>query len=170
MYVLYFAVTRPFGGYATLNAFAESRRQSIAPFLYITRAMSAVMGVLTVWWVYSLGKRLFDETIAIFAAAFLALAFLHVRDSHFGVTDVAMTGLVMLTMVAIVRWRQSGKPIDAIAAGLAAGLAGSTKYNGLGVCLPFAVAVAQRAVDRHESSATTSVKKSHNLWWPFVSR
>src|SRR5215218_5799538 len=61
LYVVYFIVMRPFTNYATLAAFAESRRQSIAPFLYLTRAMSAVMGVLTVWWVYAVCKRLFDD-------------------------------------------------------------------------------------------------------------
>jgi hypothetical protein len=143
-YVMYFLVTRPFTGYATLAAFAESRRQSIAPFLYITRALSAVTGVLTVWWVHSICRRLFDQTTAIVACLFLALAFLHVRDSHFGVTDVAMTALVTLTVLLILKWRQTGNFSDAALAGFVGGLAGSTKYNGLGVCMPFIVALVQR--------------------------
>jgi hypothetical protein len=147
LYVIYFLLAKPFGGHATLEAFAESRRQSIAPFLYITRSLSVMMGVLTVWWVYKICRRLFDETIAIVAALFLALAFLHVRDSHFGVTDVAMTGLVVLAVLAILRWRETGNALHTAIAGLIAGLAGSTKYNGLGAGLPFAVALAQRAVD-----------------------
>ncbi len=147
MYVAYFLVTRPFSGYATLAAFAESRRQSIAPFLYITRSMSAFMGVLTVWWVFAICQRMFDQTVAIVSSLFLALAFLHVRDSHFGVTDVAMTGLGVLTVLAILKWRESGRPLDAALAGLVGGLAASTKYNGLGVCVPFAIAVIQRAPD-----------------------
>ena len=62
LYVIYFYLSRPFTGHATLAAFAESRRQSVAPFLYITRSLSALMGVLTVWWVYAICRRLFDET------------------------------------------------------------------------------------------------------------
>ncbi|HTL03694.1 MAG TPA: glycosyltransferase family 39 protein, partial [Vicinamibacterales bacterium] len=96
LYVLYFLVTRPFNAYATLAQFAESRRQNLAPFLYVTRSLSALMGAATVWGVYAICRRVFDETVGIVAALFLALAFLHVRDSHFGVTDVAMTGLVVL--------------------------------------------------------------------------
>jgi len=147
MYVIYFLVTRPFTGYASLAAFAESRRQSVSPFLYMTRALSVVMGTLTVWWVYAIARKVFDETIALVASLFLALAFLHVRDSHFGVTDVAMTGLVVLTVLLILRWRETGSIAGAAAAGLVGGLAGSTKYNGLGVCVPFAVAALQRGVD-----------------------
>jgi 4-amino-4-deoxy-L-arabinose transferase-like glycosyltransferase len=144
LYVAYFVVTRPFAPYKTLAAFAESRRQSLNPFLYTSRALSAVMGVLTVWWVYALSRRLFDETVALVAALFLALCFLHVRDSHFGTTDVPMTAMVMLTVLAILRWRDEGTLPLAAAAGLAGGLASSTKYNGLGVCIPFAVAAIQR--------------------------
>jgi 4-amino-4-deoxy-L-arabinose transferase-like glycosyltransferase len=144
LYLLYFFITKPFEHYPTLAAFAESRRESIAPFLYITRVMSAVMGVLTVWWVYRLCRRTFDDTTALVASCFLALAFLHVRDSHFGVTDVAMTALVVLTVLRVMQWRDSGSVRDAAIAGLIGGLAGSTKYNGLGVCVPFAVAAIER--------------------------
>ena len=66
------------------------------------------MGVLTVWGVYAIARRAFDSTVAIVAASFLALCFLHVRDSHFGVTDVAMTALVVLAVFSILRWRQTG--------------------------------------------------------------
>ena len=147
LYVIYYALSRPFASYKSLAAFAESRRQSVAPFLYITRIMSAVMGVLTVWWVFAICRRMFDETVAVIAALFLALAFLHVRDSHFGVTDIAMTGLVVLAVLMILKWRDNATLRNAAVAGLVTGLAGSTKYNGIGVSVAFAVALAQRALD-----------------------
>lgn len=143
-YVAYFAVTSPFAAYKTLDAFSESRRVNISPFIYITRALAVLMGVLTVWGIYDTTRRVFDATIALVAALFLALAFLHVRDSHFGVTDIPMTALVVLAVDAIVRWRQTGGVRPAALAGLLAGLAASTKYNGLGVVVPFAVAAGLR--------------------------
>ncbi|MBI2219996.1 MAG: glycosyltransferase family 39 protein [Acidobacteria bacterium] len=150
MYALYFLATRPFGGYPTLAAFAESRRIDISPFLCISRGLSALMGVLAVWWTYGIGRRAFDSTVGLVAASFLAVAFLHVRDSHFGVTDVTMTALVMLAVLAILNWRQSGGARRAVLAGLAAGLATSAKYNAVLVCVTFAVAAAQRL---HEERA-----------------
>jgi hypothetical protein len=162
-YLLYFLITRPFGGYASLAAFAESRRQSVAPFLYITRAMSAVMGTLTVWWTHEICRRLFDEATAIAAALFLALSFLHVRDSHFGVADVAMTGLVMLALLAILKWRDSGIRTHAAVAGLITGLAGSTKYNALGMCIPFGVALVQRAIDDRRSRSSRYARRRLTL-------
>src|SRR6266496_4455685 len=40
LYTIYFYASRPFTGVASLHAFAESRRQTIAPFLYISRSLS----------------------------------------------------------------------------------------------------------------------------------
>jgi hypothetical protein len=78
---------------------------------------------------------------------FLALSFLHVRDSHFGVTDVTMTALVVLTVLAVTRWQETGGLGRAALAGVAGGLAASTKYNGLGVAVSFLAAAGQRVFD-----------------------
>jgi 4-amino-4-deoxy-L-arabinose transferase-like glycosyltransferase len=143
-------VTKPFAAYKTLAEFSESRRVNISPFIYITRALAVLMGVLTVWGVYYVTSLVFDTTIALGAALFLALSFLHVRDSHFGVTDIPMTAMVVLTVAAIERWRQAGGLAGAAIAGLLAGLATSTKYNGLGVAVPFVVAAGLRLFENRD--------------------
>ncbi len=153
-YFVYGGVAGSFTGYETLLEFADSRRNSIAPFLYLSRGLSLTMGVATVWAVFALGRRAFDDTVGIVAALFLALAFLHVRDSHFGVTDVAMTALVVCAVLAAVRWRASGGLGRAACAGLVTGLAASTKYNGVGAAVSFGVAAALRALDGRPSRAT----------------
>jgi len=139
-YVAYAVLSRPFTGFASVAAFAESRRQSLAPFLYLSRALSMLCGVATVWLVYRIGRRLFDETVAVVSALFLAVAFLHVRDSHFGVSDVPMTMLVMASVLLALQWQQRGGAGLALAAGVVTGLAGATKYNGLGAGVAFGVA------------------------------
>ncbi len=143
MYAIYGGLAGALTGFASLADFAESRRQNIAPFLLAGRFLSMSMGVVTVWAVYAVGRRVFNEIVGVVAAMFLAVAFLHVRDSHFGVTDVAMTGLVVLAVLAIVRWRDEPGFGRAVVAGAATGLSGSTKYNGLGVGLCFLVALTQ---------------------------
>jgi hypothetical protein len=147
LYVAWYAINRPFGTYVSLAAFSESRRRSLAPFFYLSRGLSAAMGTLTVWWVFAIGRRVFDDTVAIVAALFMALAFLHVRDSHFGTLDVSMTALVVLTVLLILRWQHTPGRWRATAAGLAGGLATSTKYNALGVWVPWVVAIATSALD-----------------------
>ena len=144
VYAAWYVISRPFESYASLAAFAESRYQSVAPFFYLSRGLSAVMGTLTVWWVFTICRRLFDETVALVAALFMALAFLHVRDSHFGTTDVPMTALVVLSVLFILQWQESGRSWHLAAAGVVGGLAASTKYNGFGVAVPFAVAALER--------------------------
>lgn len=152
-YVAFALVTRPFGGYATLAAFAESRRQSLAVFLLIPRLLVVALAVVTVWWLFNIGRRTFGAAVGHVAALFLALAFLHVRDSHFGVTDVPMTSLVVLGVLLALRWQEAPSLGRALAAGLAAGLATATKYNAIVVCAAFVAAwveqmTARGALDR----------------------
>ena len=147
VYVAYVVIGRPFGGYATLAAFAESRRQSLVPFLLIPRMIAVVLSVAAVWWVYRICRRTFDSTIGLIAALFLALAFLPVREAHFGLADAPMAALVLLAVLAILRWWEAGSISRAALAGIATGLAASTKYNGIIVSVTFVVAWVQRLVE-----------------------
>ena len=90
---------------------------------------------------FRLGLRLFHRAAAVAGASLLALAFLHVRDSHYGVTDVPMSFMVLVAFLCAVRLSQSGARRDLVLAGIAAGLAASTKYNGGLVALPVLFAV-----------------------------
>ena len=81
------------------------------------------------------------DTTGILAAAFLAVAILHVRDSHFAMTDVLMTLLVTVSLALLLRGvdaalaepRHAGAMRWFAAAGLAGGLAASTKYSAAAV-------------------------------------
>ena len=139
-YIVYAVVGRPVTGLASIAAFAESRRQSLVPFLLIPRLLSALCGVVTVWLVYRIGRRLFDDRVGIVAALFLAVSFLHVRDSHFGVSDVPMTMLLTAAVLMTLHWQERGGARLALLAGVITGLAGATKYNALGAAVAFAVA------------------------------
>jgi 4-amino-4-deoxy-L-arabinose transferase-like glycosyltransferase len=102
-----------------------------APYFLLPRAISVVAGACTVWLVYRVTRELFDKTTGLVAAFFIAVAYLHVRDSHFGVTDVPMTALAVAAFlvlsravadpVALRRWAIAGAMV---------GLTASTKYNG----------------------------------------
>ena len=152
-YAGWYAVNRPFGTYASLAAFADSRRQSVAPIFYLSRGLSPVMGALTVWWVFAISRRVFNDTIALVSALFMALAYLHVRDSHFGTADISMTALVALAVLTILRWRETPTIWRASVAGLVGGLATSTKYNALGASVPFVVAVWQLAIEKRANGS-----------------
>src|SRR6185436_13260639 len=111
-------------------------------FILVPRMVSVVAGVATVWCVYRFTRAVLDRTTALVAAFFAAVAFLHVRDSHFGVTEAPMTYLAMAAMIPLSR-----ALVDPLrrrnwtVAGVLIGLAASTKYNG-GLMAAVAIAVA----------------------------
>jgi 4-amino-4-deoxy-L-arabinose transferase-like glycosyltransferase len=100
------------------------------------RALTALMGTATVWVVYRVGMRWSGPT-ALLAAVMFAVMPLHVRESHFVLTDVPMTFFVMLTLLLSLRAHERAMVRAFALAGAAAGLAGATKYNGaLAVMIP----------------------------------
>jgi 4-amino-4-deoxy-L-arabinose transferase-like glycosyltransferase len=107
----------------------------------VARFLSAASGVASVWLLFRIGTRLFGRPTAFVAATCLALAFLHVRDSHFGVTDVPMTCMVLVGFLAIVKLSESGSRGALVAAGLLTGLAVATKYNAALLVLPACFAI-----------------------------
>jgi dolichyl-phosphate-mannose-protein mannosyltransferase len=100
-------------------------------FLLMARGLSAIAGLATIWLVFRLSARLFDRLTALTAAFFLAVAFLHVRESHFGVITVPAIALIVAALVAFARVVEDPAHIRrwALAAGLS-GLAAWMFYSG----------------------------------------
>jgi Dolichyl-phosphate-mannose-protein mannosyltransferase len=103
---------------------------------FIARVLSAASGVATVAVLYHAATRLAGRRVGLASAALLAFAFLHVRDSHFGVTDVPMTFMLFAAFAWVVRLSESGETRDLVGAALLAGLATATKYNAALVAVP----------------------------------
>lgn len=109
-----------------------------AQHLVIARTFVALAGTLTIVVLFRLARRMADATTGLLAALFLGVAILHVRDSHFAMTDVLMTLLVTTSLALLLRALDAAMAApelqaDAVrwfaAAGLAGGLATSTKYS-----------------------------------------
>ena len=156
-YAVLFAFERTIGGAITSAAVAKA---SLEPVLYlIPRLLSVTAGVLTIPVLYGVSKELFSRRVALVAAAILTVAFLHVRDSHFGVTDVSMTFLALSAFWAGVRCKTRGPtPARAALAGLLGGLAASTKYNATLIVLPAIVAILYRTLWKQPRSLDAAVR------------
>jgi 4-amino-4-deoxy-L-arabinose transferase-like glycosyltransferase len=102
------------------------------------RFVAALIGAATVWLTYRLGVELGARRAALLGAAFLAVRPLHVRESHFILTDVPMTALTTLAVWLSVRAARLGSVGAYACAGAACGLAAAAKYNG-GLALVAAV-------------------------------
>jgi 4-amino-4-deoxy-L-arabinose transferase-like glycosyltransferase len=126
-------------------------------FFVICRTLVALTGAATTIVLYRIGSRIGGQPLGLIAAAALAVAMLHVRDSHFAMTDVLMTFFAWLSVACVIRGVDEGDTRAALAAaadrrrmpwmwfgcaGLCAGLAISTKYNAAAVAASMLVAQA----------------------------
>jgi 4-amino-4-deoxy-L-arabinose transferase-like glycosyltransferase len=109
-------------------------------FYFWGRAITAALGTLTVLLVYLAGMR-WGTRHALFAATLMAVVPLHVRESHFVLTDVPLTFFVALAFLLTLRAGEQPQARAFAWAGVAAGLAAGTKYTGaLVVVLPLLAA------------------------------
>ena len=168
LYLLYYAWGRIIGAFHSVADMVAMWPVNWIPFFLIPRALSAVLGTTTVLVVYRIGRRLSGETTGVVAALFMALAFLHVRDSHFATTDVAMTCLLMLSISLLIDAHLSRRPRDFVMAGIAGGLAAATKYNALLLAAPLAMSYVVNLVDA--SDRRKAFRDPRLLWFgvPFL--
>src|SRR5262249_39560807 len=103
-------------------------------FYVWARAATAALGVATVLLVFNIGMR-WGARHALLAAGLLAVLPLHVRQSHYVLTDVPLTFFVTLTLLFSLRAAERGTLAAFAWAGAIAGLATATKYNGAAALL-----------------------------------
>jgi 4-amino-4-deoxy-L-arabinose transferase-like glycosyltransferase len=117
--------------FAAVFALARAARATLtgANEILLARAAVAFAGTLTLLTTAAIARRIDGRLTGVIAALFLAVAALHVRESHFAMTDVLMTLFLTLSIALMMRARDGGRPGAFAAAGLAGGLATSTKYS-----------------------------------------
>jgi 4-amino-4-deoxy-L-arabinose transferase-like glycosyltransferase len=136
MYVQTAAATVRFVFGAMQGKWASLTQAPTEDFYLWARAVTALLGTATVWVVYRAGLRWSPQT-ALLSAVLLAVMPLHVRESHYVLTDVPMTFVVMVTLLLSLRAHERATLGAFALAGAGAGLAGALKYNGvLAVALP----------------------------------
>ena len=100
-------------------------------FILLARSVTALAGVMTVYGVYRVGTRLEGQATGLIAASLLSFAHLHVRESHFATTDIALTLFLIWAVYHFLEVAEKGEFRSYLWAGLFTGLAISTKYVGL---------------------------------------
>lgn len=94
-----------------------------------TRMLNAAIGTMTIALLYRASTR-WGRSVALTAAALLAVWLNHVRESHFALTDVPLTFLTTATFLLSLRAYESRSLSWFLAAGAGAGFASATKYSG----------------------------------------
>jgi 4-amino-4-deoxy-L-arabinose transferase-like glycosyltransferase len=104
-------------------------------FYELARAHSAVLGALTIVLTFIIARRMWPgprgRWAGAIAASYVTFAFSHVKESHHGVTDAALTFFIVLAFIAIVTAFQRGTRASFALAGFAVGIACATKYSAL---------------------------------------
>jgi 4-amino-4-deoxy-L-arabinose transferase-like glycosyltransferase len=99
------------------------------PSYLLARLASALLGTLSVFLTYATGATLFGWGAGLGAASLLAVSLLHVRDSHYGVSDVPSAALLLLSLYFAARVLRQPTLRWFVLAALAGGLATSAKYT-----------------------------------------
>jgi 4-amino-4-deoxy-L-arabinose transferase-like glycosyltransferase len=129
-----------FLGGAVRGAWSSLAEFDITAIYTTARLLTAGIGVLTVWVTYRVGEGIGGRTLGLLAAAQLAVLSMHVRESHFALTDVPVTACTTLAIWLSMQAAHVGSVRSYAAAGVACGLAAAAKYSGVLACVAPAIA------------------------------
>lgn len=140
VYGVWFVAGKLIGFFPNLTSFQELYVRQPLVFYLIARLFFGVLpGVLTVWTVMNVAQKRWGRAAGIFAGLFIALNFLHARDSHFIYVDIPMTLMVFLAASTAYEVWDKGKKTDYLRSAVFAGLATAFKYNAVLSFLPLCV-------------------------------
>ncbi len=135
-----YGVGRLFGWYSSTHDFGAQSTFDPSLLYLLGRVTSALLGTLTVYLVYLIGKEGYNGRTGIIAASFLATSFIHVRDSHYATNDIAVTFLITIALLAAIKITTSHQKRWYVLAGSAVGLGIATKYTAVFAVSPLIVA------------------------------
>ncbi len=129
------------------DSFAEIFLTNPTSFYWSGRFfLGTVVGTATIAAVYYLAKRVGSKKAATWAAAFLSVCFLHVRDSHYIYTDIPLCLALVLTLLCILNLYERGLAKDYVWSGIMIGICTSVKYNAALVAVAYVLAHCLRDV------------------------
>jgi 4-amino-4-deoxy-L-arabinose transferase-like glycosyltransferase len=105
---------------------------TVLPSLYLLgRLEMTLFGLVAIYLIYRLGRELYGWQTGILAALLLTLSPINLITGYWYRPDALIALLVVASIYAAVRIYSSGSWASYIAAGLLAGLAAASQYNGL---------------------------------------
>lgn len=103
----------------------------VVPNYYLVgRLLTATFGTLSVLSTYLVGRQLRNRRVGLLSSSLLGASYLHMIHSHYATFDITLGFFVSATLLFSVLITDEPSAKWYLLAGLCAGLAGSTKYNG----------------------------------------
>jgi hypothetical protein len=141
VYGIWYAAGRVLGSFDNTVQFQDLFIRNPEYFFIVARTVfGALLGTFTVGAVYAGMRRFFSERAAVLSALFLAVNFLHARDSHYIYVDIAMTLAVWWAVLKAMDVLRDGTIANDLLAGAGIGAAAAIKYNGALVCVALVAA------------------------------
>jgi 4-amino-4-deoxy-L-arabinose transferase-like glycosyltransferase len=127
-YTVAYGVAKLFGVVATREEFFATWLENPFPFYLAARVWSVLLGVGTVALVARLSDRVANGT-GVVAALLLAIAPLHVRESHYGSLDSPATFFFTAALLVALELQRTGRLRAAALGGLLVGLTAAHRYQ-----------------------------------------
>ena len=113
-------------------------------FFYLSARLifGVFAGTYSIWLLYRMIRERYSEKVALLSAFFLAVNFLHVRDSHYVYADIPLLAVLIAAfscVIDIAQGRKRGWQVH-LHSGALIGLAVAVKYNGVVLVLPYLLA------------------------------
>ncbi|MFA6600682.1 MAG: phospholipid carrier-dependent glycosyltransferase [Candidatus Omnitrophota bacterium] len=145
LYGFFFLAGKAVSLFDSVRDFEVAFYRDPSAFYFLARTVfGALLGTLTVvvlyWTLTAFGRR-----VALTGAFFMAVCFLHVRDSHYIYVDIPLVFVLTVAFGVFFRLAQAREhPGESLrlhlTAGALIGLAAAVKYNGVFLVLPYLVA------------------------------
>lgn len=146
-YGIYYLIGRGIGLFHSLRDFETLFYADPSSFYWIARMIFGVMlGTASVYFLYRLGRRFWNSATGLWAAALLAVNFLHARDSHYIYVDIPLLFVMLIGFgfffriaerAAGARTTVQSPFLEHVFAGSLIGIAVATKYNGVFLAVPY---------------------------------
>ncbi len=130
-YTIYYFLGKALGLFSSTELYEAAYHSDPTNFYLLARVTTAVFGSLTVFILYKWAKATTNWIVGLMAAAILAVSFLHMRDSHYAVPDIATTFFVALAALVAAAAVRQNSPRYLYLASLAAGYAFASKWTAL---------------------------------------
>lgn len=134
------------GRFADVGEFASAAYANPALLFIPSRLAMAMLGVACVWLTFLIGRRLFGVTVALAAAALLAINPLHIAWSQVVRTDIHASVFMLACILFSIRIAENGRLRDYLVAGGFVGLAAATKWPAVTVVVAIVGAFAYRCL------------------------
>jgi len=150
IYSIYYQIGFLLGCFSSVTDFISGH--GIFNLYMIDRCLSAFLGIATVFITYKITFYMTNRKTGIIASGFLALTYIHVRNSHYDTTDIPVTFFIMCSTLFLLNTNVMTTLRNYLISGIFAGLAAGTKYIGILMILPAFLSILFENLDRQSAN------------------